>query len=190
MIMAWHRSNQTSKRLHYIPGVGPMLATVWSPVLLTPGPSGQDVTSRPGLGSFRSSTQARIHGTKHRPWLTALTRPAAGVGKGPFLRYRKNWKTLATNGQFSRSNPDSTFGPSEGRYSSGGCGGFRGRGSRLHHGNRAATHAAVKLGFLRGSVGRFFRIRFRSACISGPLSQLLGPDFKSDHHAQQLGDRD
>jgi transposase len=27
MIMAWHRSSQTSKRLHYIPGVGPMLAT-------------------------------------------------------------------------------------------------------------------------------------------------------------------
>src|SRR2546430_10426305 len=27
MIMAWHRSNQTSKRLHYIPGIGPMLAT-------------------------------------------------------------------------------------------------------------------------------------------------------------------
>ena len=27
MIMAWHRSNETSKRLHYIPGVGPMLAT-------------------------------------------------------------------------------------------------------------------------------------------------------------------
>ena len=27
MIMAWHRSNEVSKRLHYIPGVGPMLAT-------------------------------------------------------------------------------------------------------------------------------------------------------------------
>jgi transposase len=27
LIMAWHRSNQTSKPLHYIPGVGPMLAT-------------------------------------------------------------------------------------------------------------------------------------------------------------------
>jgi transposase len=27
MILAWHRSNQASKRLHYIPGVGPMLAT-------------------------------------------------------------------------------------------------------------------------------------------------------------------
>jgi transposase len=26
-ILVWHRSNQTSKRLHYIPGVGPMLAT-------------------------------------------------------------------------------------------------------------------------------------------------------------------
>ena len=24
MILAWHRSNQTSKRLHYIPGVGPI----------------------------------------------------------------------------------------------------------------------------------------------------------------------
>src|SRR5258706_15288936 len=27
LIMAWHRSSQTSKRLHCIPGVGPMLAT-------------------------------------------------------------------------------------------------------------------------------------------------------------------
>src|ERR1035437_10051135 len=27
MILAWHRSDQTSKRLHCIPGVGPMLAT-------------------------------------------------------------------------------------------------------------------------------------------------------------------
>ena len=27
MIMAWHRSNQTSKRLICIPGVGPLLAT-------------------------------------------------------------------------------------------------------------------------------------------------------------------
>jgi transposase len=58
MIMAWHRSNETSKRLHYIPGVGPMLAPLWSRVSLTPGPSDQDVTSRLGLGSFRSSTRA------------------------------------------------------------------------------------------------------------------------------------
>ena len=27
MIMAWHRSNQTSKRLNGIPGVGPLLST-------------------------------------------------------------------------------------------------------------------------------------------------------------------
>src|SRR5882757_6262752 len=27
LIMAWHRSSQTSKRLHCIPGVGPLLAT-------------------------------------------------------------------------------------------------------------------------------------------------------------------
>src|SRR5262249_26845282 len=27
MIMAWHRRNEISRRLHYIPGVGPLLAT-------------------------------------------------------------------------------------------------------------------------------------------------------------------
>ena len=27
MIMVWHRSNETSKRLHYIPRFGPLLAT-------------------------------------------------------------------------------------------------------------------------------------------------------------------
>ena len=58
MIMAWHRSNETSKRLHYIPGVGPMLATALVAVSLTPGPSDRDVTSRLGSGSFRSSTRA------------------------------------------------------------------------------------------------------------------------------------
>jgi hypothetical protein len=57
MIMVWHRSNQTCKHVHDIPGVGPMLATAWSQaLLLTPGPSGQDVTSRPELGWFPSST--------------------------------------------------------------------------------------------------------------------------------------
>ena len=69
---------------------------------LTPGPSDQGVTSQPGLGSFPSSSggkerlgsiskqgdrylrslfvagaravirYAKIHGTGHRPWLTAL----------------------------------------------------------------------------------------------------------------------
>src|ERR1039457_4015961 len=58
MILAWHRSNETSKRLHYIPGVGPMLATALVASVADPGPSDQDGTSRPGLGSFRSSTQA------------------------------------------------------------------------------------------------------------------------------------
>src|SRR5882724_10861356 len=57
MIMAWHRSNQTSKRLHYLPGFGPMLATALVASVADPGPSDQDVTSRPGLGSFRSSAR-------------------------------------------------------------------------------------------------------------------------------------
>ena len=57
MILAWHRSNQTSKRLHYIPGVGPMLATALVASVADPEPSGQDVTSPPGSGSFPNSTQ-------------------------------------------------------------------------------------------------------------------------------------
>jgi transposase len=58
MILAWHRSNQTSKRLHYIPGVGPMLATALVASIADPSTSDQHVTSRPGSGWFRSSTQA------------------------------------------------------------------------------------------------------------------------------------
>jgi transposase len=57
MILARHRSNQTSKRLHYIPGVGPMLATALVASVADPRTSGQGVTSRPGLGSFPNSTQ-------------------------------------------------------------------------------------------------------------------------------------
>jgi transposase len=34
MIPAWHRSNQTSKRLNCIPGVGPLLATALSRALV------------------------------------------------------------------------------------------------------------------------------------------------------------
>ena len=104
MILAWHRSNQTSKRLHYIPGSARCWRLRWLRVLPIPEPSGQGVTSPPGLGSFPNSTQvearsgsaasvnreiaicaacswpgalaviryAKIHGTGHRPWLTAL----------------------------------------------------------------------------------------------------------------------
>jgi transposase len=49
MIMVWHRSNETSKRLHYIPGVGPMRwQPLWSPPLLTQRSSDRGATSRLG----------------------------------------------------------------------------------------------------------------------------------------------
>jgi transposase len=102
MIMAWHRSNQTSKRLHYIPGVGPMLATAL--VATDPGTfrSGRNFSAWIGLvpkqhssggkerlgsiskqgdrylrslfvaGALAVIRYAKIHGTGHRPWLTAL----------------------------------------------------------------------------------------------------------------------
>src|SRR5258706_8904744 len=104
MIMAWHRSNQTSKRLHYIPGVGPMLATALVASVADPTTfrSGRNFSAWIGLvpkqhssggkerlgsiskqgdrylrglfvaGALAVIRYAKIHGTGHRPLLTAL----------------------------------------------------------------------------------------------------------------------
>ena len=104
MIMAWHRSSETSRRLDEIPGVGPVLATAL--VACVPDPkafrSGRDFSAWIGLvpkqhssggkdrlgsiskqgdrylrslftaGALAVIRYAKIHGTKHRPWLAAL----------------------------------------------------------------------------------------------------------------------
>ena len=104
MITVWHRSNETSKRLDAIPGVGPALATAL--VASVPDPkafrSGRNFSAWIGLvpkqhssggkdklgsiskqgdrylrslftaGALAVIRYAKIHGTKHRPWLTAL----------------------------------------------------------------------------------------------------------------------
>jgi transposase len=104
LILAWHRSNQTSKRLHYIPGVGPMLATALVASVADPRTfrSGRNFSAWIGLvpkqhssggkerlgsiskqgdrylrslfvaGALAVIRYAKIHGTGHRPWLTAL----------------------------------------------------------------------------------------------------------------------
>src|SRR6202022_4380420 len=104
MIMAWHRSNETSRRLHYIPGVGPLLATALVANVANPGAfrSGRNFSAWIGLvpkqhssggkdrlgsiskqgdrylrslfvaGALAVIRYAKIHGTKHRPWLVAL----------------------------------------------------------------------------------------------------------------------
>ena len=59
-IMAWHRSNETSKRLDEIPGVGPALPPLWSRALLIQRHSDRGVTSRPGLGWYRSRTRVGV----------------------------------------------------------------------------------------------------------------------------------
>ena len=110
MITAWRRSNETSRRLDAIPGVGPALATAL--VASVPDPkafrSGRNFSAWIGLvpkqhssggkdklgsiskqgdrylrslftaGALAVIRYAKIHGTKHRPWLTALLarRPA------------------------------------------------------------------------------------------------------------------
>ena len=110
MIMAWHRRNETSRRLHYIPGVGPLLATALVANVADPGAfrSGRNFSAWIGLvpkqhssggkdrlgsiskqgdrylrslfvaGALSVIRYAKAHGTKHRPWLTALLarRPA------------------------------------------------------------------------------------------------------------------
>jgi len=104
LIMAWHRSNEASKRLDEIPGFGPALATALVASVADPKAfrSGRDFSAWIGLvpkqhtsggkdklgsiskqgdrylrslfttGSLAVLCYAKIHGTKHRPWLTAL----------------------------------------------------------------------------------------------------------------------
>src|SRR6516225_2910262 len=104
MIMAWHRSSATSKRLDEIPGVGPALATALVANIADPKAfrSGRDFSAWIGLvpkqhssggkeklgsiskqgdrylrslfttGALAVIRHAKIYGTKHRPWLTAL----------------------------------------------------------------------------------------------------------------------
>ena len=103
-IMAWHRSNEMSKRLDEIPGVGPALATALVASVADPKAfkSGRNFSAWIGLvpkqhssggkdrfggiskqgdrylrglfvaGALAVIRYAKIHGTKHRPWLTAL----------------------------------------------------------------------------------------------------------------------
>src|SRR5256712_10341192 len=103
-IMAWHRSNETSKRLDAIPGVGPALATALVASVADPKAfrSGRDFSAWIGLvpkqhssggkdklgsiskqgdrylrslftaGALAVIRYAKLHGTKHRPWLAAL----------------------------------------------------------------------------------------------------------------------
>jgi transposase len=104
IIMAWHRSNETSRRLDAIPGVGPMLATALVASVADPKVfrSGRNFSAWIGLvpkqhssggkdrlgsiskqgdrylrslfmaGALAVIRYAKINGTKHRPWLTAL----------------------------------------------------------------------------------------------------------------------
>jgi transposase len=103
-ITAWHRSNEASKRLDQIPGVGPALATALVATVADPKAfrSGRDFSAWIGLvpkqnssggkdrlgsiskqgdrylrslfttGALAVIRYAKIHGTKHRPWLTSL----------------------------------------------------------------------------------------------------------------------
>ena len=104
IIMAWHRSNEASRRLDAIPGVGPILATALVASMADPKAfrSGRNFSAWIGLvpkqhssggkdrlgsiskqgdrylrslfmaGALAVIRYAKINGTKHRPWLTAL----------------------------------------------------------------------------------------------------------------------
>ena len=104
MIMAWHRSSETSRRLDDCPGVGPALATALVAGVADPTAfrSGRNFSAWIGLvpkqyssggkdrlgsiskqgdrylrslftaGALAVIRYAKIHGTRHRPWLAAL----------------------------------------------------------------------------------------------------------------------
>ena len=132
-IMAWHRSNETSRRLDAIPGIGPALATalVASVADAKAFRSGRSFSAWIGLvpkqhssggkdklgsiskqgdrylrslftaGALAVIRYAKIHGTQHRPWLTALlarrpTKVAAIALAASVLRREfaaRSWKT-------------------------------------------------------------------------------------------------
>ena len=81
MIMAWHRSNEASKRLQYIPGVGPMLATALVASLSDPKAfrSGRNFSSLDRAGAEaafeRRQGQARQYQQTGRP---LSTQPVCG----------------------------------------------------------------------------------------------------------------
>ena len=60
MIMAWHRSDQASKRLNCIPGVGPLLATALVASVADPKAFRSGRTSRLGSGWYPNSTRAGV----------------------------------------------------------------------------------------------------------------------------------
>jgi len=93
MIRAWHRSSEMSLRLDDCPGIGPVLATALAATVADPwigivpkqhssggknrlgGISKQGDRYLRGLfvaGALAVIRYAKIHGTKHRPWLRAL----------------------------------------------------------------------------------------------------------------------
>jgi len=137
-IMAWHRSNETSKRLDAIPGVGPALATALVASVADPKAfrSGRDFSAWIGLvpkqntsGGQRQARQhqqqgdrylrslftagalaviryAKLHGTMHRPWLTALLGKRGKSRGGIIIRFPKasaspdslrEWRRLQTS---------------------------------------------------------------------------------------------
>jgi len=134
-IMAWHRSNATSKRLDAIPGVGPALATALVASIADPNAfrSGRDFSAWVGLvpkqnssggkdklgsiskqgdrylrslftaGALAVIRYAKIHGTRHRPWLTALLarRPTkvAAIALANKLA-RMAWAMMARNERY------------------------------------------------------------------------------------------
>src|SRR5215469_12681027 len=135
MINAWHRSNELSKRLDEIPGVGPALATALVASVANPRAfrSGRDFSAWIGLvprqhssggkdklgsiskqgdrylrglftaGALAVIRYAKIHGTKHRPWLTALLarRPTkvAAIALANKLA-RMAWAMMARNERY------------------------------------------------------------------------------------------
>ena len=137
MIMAWYRSNETSRRLHYIPGVGPLLATALVANVANPGAfrSGRNFSAWIGLvpkqhssggkdrlghiskrgdrylrslfvaGALSVIRYAKAHGSKHRPWLTALlarrpTKVAAIALANKIARVA--WAMMAKGGHYKK----------------------------------------------------------------------------------------
>src|SRR5467141_2523487 len=81
-IMAWHRSNETSKRLDAIPGVGPALATALVASVADPKAfrSGRDFSAWIGLVPKQNSSGGQTGNAAHGYSITSSARPSSGRG--------------------------------------------------------------------------------------------------------------
>lgn len=107
-IHAWHRQNETSRRLETIPGVGPITASVLAATVTNPSafPSGRQFAAWLGLVPRQKSTEGKDRLGKISKMGDPYIRRLLIVGAHAVLRWLgQNYKGLAVGLGLARTPP-------------------------------------------------------------------------------------